>query len=676
MNRNEALRVRGGCSVWNCDEPVFAESLCSKHQTVGQNVAALKPPGSEPVPRSIHKAKRTRRFSPGRTTTIGPAQSNPQRSTSSAHRSDSTLAQPANATQVPAFAHQFPNPNSAHILGHAASPATTRPVMAKQVRAATEFAPAACAVTTRTAASEPWEPYFALRPDQGHSAYVHQNRNRDAPASQYAPPGPFPRKHLALIGGLVDIEEGVTSNLNLPVPPSTTLPLNPSNTGAGINGPPTAIPSSRPGSTSLEESTSITVAQPPSWRKPEPATTNRREGPTIHVFQKPNQTLQSKENIPIHISPLKRKADIADSLPKIKDAPIQQNGLEKERQTKARNSNHQEAIDGSAPSAKPSSRHQSHIPSSEQAADQPRTPRKIQKPNTLVSTIETIQTIDKGQFENHTRVHIEILDSDDDTASNVPQQPQQPTPLAAATKDTQDKANGPAPTVGTDSIIVVDQTVVDHTVLVATPAIAEERKKDRIHIFDSDAFDAMIYRQSALRPPQGVALQAPARPKTPVEKPSVEYQQQYLPINPAIHLPIQRSEEWYTKKALDIQARGRRKAWFGKVIERRRWIRAREKAEEDERNAAKESNQRLMRIDPQPWSYNRVMDFGDVPHEELPEDVLQNPAWAKACAWHRENHAKSIFRERAAKNANRAAWNQAERVMEDAKLAARKSRGP
>lgn len=680
MNRSEALRARGGCSVWNCEEPVFAESLCSKHQTVGHSGAAFKPPGSEPLPRSVHKAKRTRRFSPGRTT-IGPAQSNLQRSASSSHRNDSALAQPANATEVPAFARQIPRQNPGHVPGHPASPVTTRPIMPKPVRAATDLLPAAYAVTTTSAVSEPREPYFALRPDQGHSAHVHQNRSRDAPASQYAPPSTFPRKHLALIGGLVDVEEAVTSNLNLPIPPSTASPSNSSNTGAGIDGSPATIPSSRAGDTSSEESTSITVAQPPSRGKPESANTNRREEPTIHVFQKPDQALQSKENIPIHTSPLKRKADLSDSLPKIKESPIQRNGdgrsalLEKERQTKARNSTHQETTHGSALSAKPS-RYQSHTPGSEQAANQPRTPKKIQMSNALVSTIETVHTNGRGRFENHTRVQIEILDSDDDTTIKIPQQPQQPLPLAAAMKDTKDMANGPAPTVGVDGVIVVDQTVVDHTVVVATPAIAEERKKGKTHVFDSDAFDAMIYRQSTLHPPRGVALQAPTRPKTPVRKVSAEYQRQYLPINPAIHLPIQRSEEWHAKKALDIQARGRRKAWFGKVIERRRWLRAKEKAKEDERNAAEESKQKLLRVDPQPWSYNRVIDFGDVPHEELPEDVLQNPAWAKACAWHRENHAKRIFRERAAKNAHRAAWNQAERVMEDAKLALLKSRGP
>ncbi|PNP43886.1 hypothetical protein TGAMA5MH_04169 [Trichoderma gamsii] len=680
MNRNEALRARGGCSVWGCEEPIFAESLCSKHQTVGHNVATFKPPGAEPMPRSVHKAKRTRRFSPGRTT-IGPAQSNLQRSTPSAHRSDSTLAHPANATEMPAFACQFPKQNPGHVLAHPASPAATRLVMSKQVRAATELLPAAYAVTTRSALSEPREPYFALRPDQGHSAYVHQSRNRDAPAGQYAPPNTLPRKHLALIGGLVDVEEGFAPNLNLPNPPPTAFPIS-SGIVTGINGPPTATSSSRTGDTSPEESNSITVAQPPSQRKPESINNNRRDGPTIHVFQKSDETLQSKENIPIHISPLKRKADLSDALPKIKDSPVQQKGdgrstsLEKERQTKARNSNYQEAIYRSAPPTK-SSKCQSHVPGSEQVAHQPRTPRKVQVSNTLVSTIETVQANGRGQLENHTRVQIEILDSDDEDIIDIPQQPQQPELLAAATKRTQkNMANDPASTVGTDGAIVVDQTVVDHTVLVATQAIAEERKKDKVHVFDSEAFDAMIYRQSTLRPPPGVASQAPARPKTPLKKPSVEYQRQYLSINPAIHLPVKRSDNWHTKKALEIQARGRRKAWFGKVIERQRWLRAKEKAEEDERNAAKESNQMALRIDPQPWSYNRVIDFGDVPHEELPEDVLQNPAWAKACAWHRENHAKRIFREHAAKNANRAAWDQAERVMKDAKLASQKSRGP
>lgn len=678
MNRNEALRARGGCSVWDCEEPIFAESLCSKHQMVDHNIVAFKPPSLEQMPRSVHKAKRTRRFSPGRTT-IGPTQSNPQRSTSSAHRSDSTLI---HGTEMPAFARQFPKQDSGHNLGHSASPVPTRPMMSKQIRAATEFLPAsyASAAMARSTLSEPREPYFALRPDQGHSAYVHQSRSRDSPTGQYVPPNTFPRKHLALIGGLVDVDDGFPPNSNFPNAPSTTLPSNSFGTNTGIKGPSMAISSSQAGDTSLEESISITVAQTPSRRKPESSNNNRREGPTIHVYQKSDHIFQSKENIPIHISPLKRKADISDTLPKIKDSSVEQKGegrptlLEIERQIRARNPNQSENTHGGPPPIKPA-QYQSHMPLDEQSANQPRTPRKVQTSNTLISTIETVRTNGRGQLENHTRVQIEILDSDDETTIHVPQQPQQPEPLAI-TSEQRNIPNRPPCTTGTDSVIVIDQTVVDHTVLVATQAIAEERKKGKIHVFDSEAFDAMIYRQSALRPPRGVTLQAPTRPKTPVQNSSIEYRRQYLPINPAIHLPYNRSEEWHAKKALEIQARRGRKAWFGKVIERRRWLRAKEKAEEDERNAAKESSQKLSRLDPQPWSYNRVLDFGDVPHEELPEDVLQNPAWVKACAWHRENHAKRVFRERAAKNANRAAWDQAKRIMEDAKLASQKSRAP
>lgn len=337
---------------------------------------------------------------------------------------------------------------------------------------------------------------------------------------------------------------------------------------------------------------------------------NRREGPTIHVFQKSDQIMESKVNIPIHVSLLKRKADLSDTPPKIKYSPVRKKGdrrstlVGKKQQTRARNSDPQEAIHGSAPSTK-SFQCQSYIPVNEQVVTHPRTPRRVQVSKTRVSTTETVHTNGRGQLENHTRVQIEILDSDDETIADTPQQPQQPEPLAAAIKDTQkNTANGPASTAATDGVILVNQTAVDHTVLVATQAMAEEHKKDKIHVFNSEAFDAMMYSQSALCPPPGVASQAPTRPKTPVKKTSVGYQRQYLSINPAIHLPIQRSEEWHTRKVIEIQARGRRKEWFGKVIERRRWLRAKEKAEEDERNAAKESNQKFLRKDPQPWSYD------------------------------------------------------------------------
>ncbi|KAM0256300.1 hypothetical protein ACHAQJ_005065 [Trichoderma viride] len=554
--------------------------------------------------------------------------------------------------------------------------------MSRQARATTGFLPTnASMVTVKTTSSEPREPYFALRPDQSHHASVHQSHSQGAaPVGRQAPPNTIPRKHLALIGGLVDIDDGFASNLNLSITPTPIL--SSSSSGANLKSPLTAFPPSRTGDTNVEESISITVATMPSRRKPEIASTNRREGPTIHVYQEPNRIFQSKENIPIHISPKKRKADSSDSQPRTKAPPIEHRGegrstlSETERQIKSQNSNQQADINGSAPLLK-SSKYQSHIPNDEQPASRFRSFKKAQASNTVASTIEAVHAKAKGQLENHTRVEIEILDDDDDseeTAVHVPQrlqQPQQPKPQAIASKGEQEDTIDAAPsTVGKDVL------VVDEAVLVATQDTAEERSKGKVHVFDSEAFDTMIYRQSMLRPPQGVSLQAPARPKTPVQKPFVEHQRRYLPVDPAIHLPYNRSEEWYKQKALEIQARGGRKAWFGKVIERRRWLRAKEKAEEDERNMAKASNQKPLRMDPQPWSYNRVLDFGDVPPEELPEDVLQDPAWIKACAWHRENHAKRILRDRAAKDATRKAWDQAERIMEDAKIALQRSREP
>jgi hypothetical protein len=419
------------------------------------------------------------------------------------------------------------------------------------------------------------------------------------------------------------------------------------------------------------------VATIPSRKKPDLVSTNRREGPTIHVYQKPDQIFQSKENIPIHISPKKRKADSSDIQPRIKGPPFEQREegrstlLETERQRRSQNSNQQGDICPSAPLNK-SSKNQSHIPNDEQPTNRLRSSKKVQASNTSMSTIEVVHAKAKGQLENQSLVELEILDDGiEQSAVLVPQRPQQPKPQAIASKDERkDMTDTSHSTIG-QSVLLVNQTV-----LVATQVTAEECRKAKAHVFDSEAFDTMIYRQSMLRPPQGVALQASARPKTPVQKSSVEYQRLYLPVNPAIHLPYNRSEEWYKQKALEIQARGRRKAWFGKVIERRRWLRVKEKAEEDKQNTAKASNQKPPRIDPQAWSYNRVIDFGDVPPEELPEDVLQNPAWIKACAWHRENHAKRVLRDRAAKDATRKAWDQAERIMEDAKIALLRSRDP
>ncbi|RFU76482.1 hypothetical protein TARUN_5765 [Trichoderma arundinaceum] len=528
-----------------------------------------------------------------------------------------------------------------------------------------------------TLPSEPQEPYFELNTDipppmQIHPASVRQGHHQVSLESRHVPPNPnaAPRRNLALIGGLVDVDVGFTSNLNLSFTQSSTVP--PGSSGASLKTPPGAISSAQVANAKLEESLSITVARTPSWRKPDLVSSNRRETPASHVYEKPDQIFQIKENLPLHISPTKRKADSSDTQPRIKGPPI---GLRPERrptfsesesQTRSQNSNQQEDSYQGALSGKSSKWH-----SDEQTASRLRNSKMVQASNIPTPAIEVIHAKTRRQLENHTHVQVEIVGNDGRQKSfQMSDCPQQPKLQTNGPKDGEYRVDVPSSTPKKDVSAVID------TMLEATQDTAEKHKKTEARVFDSEAFDAMIYRQSSMHPPQGVSVQIPARPKTPVQKPSVEDGRQYLAINPAIHYPYARSEEWYKHKTLEIQARGGRKAWFGKVIERQRWLRAKEKAEEDERNAARLADRIPARKDPQPWSYNRIIDFGDVPPENLPQDVLQNAAWAKACAWHRENQAKRVLRDRAARDANRKAWDQAERIMEDAKIASKRNREP
>ncbi|KND89645.1 hypothetical protein TOPH_05698, partial [Tolypocladium ophioglossoides CBS 100239] len=173
---------------------------------------------------------------------------------------------------------------------------------------------------------------------------------------------------------------------------------------------------------------------------------------------------------------------------------------------------------------------------------------------------------------------------------------------------------------------------------------AEERRRSKIQDFDSAAFDAAIYQQpAAMKPPSRVPM--PARPRRSSQS-SSEGQRMYLHFNPAIHLSHNRSEEWFKAKAEEIESRGGRKAWFGKAIERHRWLRAQKKCE---KRLANGYGLPQRRADPQPWTYNRPMDFGDLPASKLPDDVLQNAAWLKACAWHRETERIRALRHRESK---------------------------
>ncbi|KAM0362853.1 hypothetical protein ACHAPK_011455 [Fusarium culmorum] len=114
--------------------------------------------------------------------------------------------------------------------------------------------------------------------------------------------------------------------------------------------------------------------------------------------------------------------------------------------------------------------------------------------------------------------------------------------------------------------------------------------------FDPVAFDSIIYRQSRLRPPPGVRLSS--------------------------HIVK--------------SGRPNRKAWFGKVEARLRWLRAEEERLEQSRQNAQDDGTMPPFEPPEPLCFKQILDFGDVPEKELPEHVRNDPAWSKACAWLRK----------------------------------------
>ncbi|KJZ79520.1 hypothetical protein HIM_00989 [Hirsutella minnesotensis 3608] len=154
-------------------------------------------------------------------------------------------------------------------------------------------------------------------------------------------------------------------------------------------------------------------------------------------------------------------------------------------------------------------------------------------------------------------------------------------------------------------------------------------QQDTRERFDSRAFDSSIYQQLGTSgPPDNQAIRTR---RTQTSSASSEEQRRYIHANPMIHLVHNRSDSWHDEKAKEIQERGGRKAWFGKVIERLRWLRI-------QRVASRSLALDHERPTPEPWSYNRPLDFGHVPESQLPEYVLRNENWRKACAWHREMH--------------------------------------
>ncbi|CAJ0539631.1 Ff.00g071490.m01.CDS01 [Fusarium sp. VM40] len=174
-------------------------------------------------------------------------------------------------------------------------------------------------------------------------------------------------------------------------------------------------------------------------------------------------------------------------------------------------------------------------------------------------------------------------------------------------------------------------------------AKVEARRKRVLANFDSDAFDSFIYRQSKLRPPITVLISSHA-----YQRGLAVYagERVFLPVNPAIHGMHNRSRVWYKKKCEEIRKRPGRKAWFGKVMARKRWLQSVEMKLEKERQQAQLTGTAPPYKPPEPRSVKRILDFGDVPEEELPAYVQENPAWLKACAWHRECEEKAALRQR------------------------------
>ena len=172
----------------------------------------------------------------------------------------------------------------------------------------------------------------------------------------------------------------------------------------------------------------------------------------------------------------------------------------------------------------------------------------------------------------------------------------------------------------------------------------EERRKSQIQSFDSAAFDAAIYGQpAAMKHPPKVYIPARTRRSSPS---SSEDQRLYLHLDPAIHYAHNRSDDWFSSKAQEIESRGGRKAWFGKAIERVQWLRAQAVREKRLANGHGLSQRR---VDPQPWKHSRPVDFGDVPESQLPDDILQNPNWLRFCAHFRETERIRMLRHREAK---------------------------
>lgn len=125
-------------------------------------------------------------------------------------------------------------------------------------------------------------------------------------------------------------------------------------------------------------------------------------------------------------------------------------------------------------------------------------------------------------------------------------------------------------------------------------------------VVDEASFDSLVYSQAdASAPPLGVQLRKPAAPakSQPRDEPY------YAHIDPRLHWPHNHSEEWRKAKQKDIEARGGRKANFGRAALRMREQRLRE------------------------GPANLV--------DQLPDRIREDPAWVRALVALEETEKKT-----------------------------------
>ncbi|KAH8753335.1 hypothetical protein F5883DRAFT_575298 [Diaporthe sp. PMI_573] len=149
-----------------------------------------------------------------------------------------------------------------------------------------------------------------------------------------------------------------------------------------------------------------------------------------------------------------------------------------------------------------------------------------------------------------------------------------------------------------------------------TPPLEKQRQR-LVENHDVSALDRFIYGQeTASQPPLGVVVPASRQLR---KRENVLYAR----ISPRIHWTRHHSREWYQKKEEEIEARGRRKANFGK--------------------AARRMRERRLNEHPEAWE------------ESLPERVRNDKAWLSMMRDHhrRANHGRSNKISRAGEKASR-----------------------